>query len=106
MDCTVYMFQQTEIKPEEPPTTLKCSGLHPQGKPAPVVQPPTSASPPSQSEDPLETKGLEELIKFINGTEEDDKKPLSAKAAKRARQKQRKVNRNKLMKTISHVIIL
>lgn len=105
LDCTVYMFQQTEVRLEEPPTTLKCSGLHPQGKPAPVVQPPTSISPPSQSEDPLETKGLEELIKFINGTEEDDKKPLSAKAAKRARQKQRKVNTCNLLKTKVSLVV-
>ena len=63
-----------------------------------MLVPPTTTPPPSQSEDPLETKGLDELIKFINGTEEDDKKPLSAKAAKRARQKQRKVNKSKVKK--------
>lgn len=52
---------------------------------------PTCTAVTSLSQDPLETKGLDELIRFINGTEEDDKKPASAKAAKRARQKQRKV---------------
>lgn len=47
---------------------------------------------------PLEDKGseeLEELLHYINGTdnqkEEQEDKQLSAKAAKRARQKQRKV---------------
>ena len=46
-------------------------------------------------QDPMETKGLEELIKFINGTEDNSVggKQHSAKAAKRARQKQRKVKR-------------
>ncbi|XP_045190790.2 protein FAM193A-like isoform X3 [Mercenaria mercenaria] len=83
--------KKTETKTDEqPPVSLKCTGHFSQGKPAPVLLPPTSTPPPSQSEDPLETKGLDELIKFINGTEEEDKKPLSAKAAKRARQKQRK----------------
>ena len=43
-------------------------------------------------QDPMETKGLEELIKFINGTDGSaGEKQHSAKAAKRARQKQRKV---------------
>ena len=42
--------------------------------------------------DPMETKGLEELINFINGTDGSvGDKQHSAKAAKRARQKQRKV---------------
>lgn len=36
------------------------------------------------------TKGLDELIKYINGTEEGADKKISSKAAKRARQKQRK----------------
>lgn len=48
--------------------------------------------------DPLEIKGLEELLKFINGNEADgvhtggktESQQMSSKAAKRARQKQRK----------------
>jgi len=53
---------------------------------------PTCTAMTSPNSDPLITKGLDELIKFINGTEgEENKRPLSAKAAKRARQKQRKV---------------
>ncbi|XP_052772663.1 protein FAM193A-like isoform X3 [Mya arenaria] len=75
-----------------PPT--RCTGPSSQIKATPPVvapfTPPVSVSPAPPS-DPLETKGLDELIKFINGTEEDeDNKPLSAKALKRARQKQRK----------------
>ncbi|XP_033757581.1 protein FAM193A-like [Pecten maximus] len=45
------------------------------------------------SKDPMELKGLDELIRFINGTEEQKlgaDKSMTAKAAKRARQKQRK----------------
>jgi hypothetical protein len=47
--------------------------------------------------DPLEQKGLDELLRFINGGKDKDaaQKALEAKqtskAAKRARQKQRKV---------------
>ena len=57
-------------------------------------------------EEPVdENKGLDELLHFINGTDTQkgetiEEKALSAKAAKRARQKQRKVcnaNRIKLM---------
>lgn len=81
--------KQTESKPDEPHTTLRsCTGPTIQSKPAaPIPLPP--ATTPAPCQDPLETKGLDELIKYINGTEED-KKPISAKAAKRARQKQRK----------------
>ncbi|XP_046371497.2 protein FAM193A-like isoform X3 [Haliotis rufescens] len=45
----------------------------------------------SKLADPLEMKGLEELLRFINGTEESKKeeKAQSSKAAKRARRKQR-----------------
>lgn len=46
------------------------------------------------SKDPMELKGLDELIRFINGTEEQKlgaDKSVTAKAAKRARQKQRKI---------------
>jgi hypothetical protein len=74
---------------------MACTGPQNQGKPAPIPLPPVSTSPPSQ--DPLEAKGLDELIKYINGTEEEDRKPLSAKAAKRARQKQRKVGADSLL---------
>ncbi|XP_021378384.1 protein FAM193A-like isoform X2 [Mizuhopecten yessoensis] len=45
------------------------------------------------SKDPMELKGLDELIRFINGTEDQKMgadKSMTAKAAKRARQKQRK----------------
>ena len=46
--------------------------------------------PPEPILDPLHQKGLDELVRFINGsTLEEHKK--SSKAAKRARQKQRKV---------------
>ncbi|WAR21704.1 F193A-like protein, partial [Mya arenaria] len=66
-----------------PPT--RCTGPSSQIKATPPVvapfTPPVSVSPAPPS-DPLETKGLDELIKFINGTEEDeDNKPL-----KKARQ--------------------
>ncbi|KAL3864296.1 hypothetical protein ACJMK2_005990 [Sinanodonta woodiana] len=51
-------------------------------------------SPHPHQQDPLDVKGLDELVKFINGAEEREDsnglRPLSAKAAKRARQKQRK----------------
>ncbi|XP_060085578.1 protein FAM193A-like [Ylistrum balloti] len=46
------------------------------------------------SKDPMELKGLDELIRFINGTEDQKlgaDKSVTAKAAKRARQKQRKI---------------
>lgn len=48
----------------------------------------------SKLADPLEMKGLEELLRFINGTEESKKeeKAQSSKAAKRARRKQRLVS--------------
>ena len=47
--------------------------------------------------DPLEKKGLEGLLSFINGTDDSGQeqtkkdREFSAKAAKRARQKQKKV---------------
>lgn len=46
--------------------------------------------------DPLDKKGLDGLLNFINGTDKeghrkDIEKELTAKAAKRARQKQKKV---------------
>ncbi len=52
--------------------------------------------PPIKKSDHLDQKGLDELLKFINGTEEAKNEDTastkrSAKIAKRARQKQRKV---------------
>ena len=48
--------------------------------------------------DPLEKKGLEGLLRYINGTDDVSEcktkaKEVSAKAAKRARQKQKKVSK-------------
>ena len=53
-----------------------------------------------QIPDPLDQRGLDDLVRYINGYEDSNwgtkstnnsEKPISAKAAKRARQKQRKV---------------
>ncbi|XP_064630166.1 protein FAM193A-like isoform X2 [Lineus longissimus] len=52
-----------------------------------------SASSSPMNHEPIGTKGLDELIKFING--EDSGKAMSSKAAKRARQKQRKLEERK-----------
>ncbi|KAK0070404.1 protein FAM193A-like isoform X2 [Biomphalaria pfeifferi] len=64
-----------------------------------------------ESKDPLEKKGLEALLSFINGTEEETKvKQLTAKAAKRARQKQKrleekaKLDKNSLFTAKDHQI--
>ena len=46
--------------------------------------------PPEPACDPLEQKGLDELVRFINGSSLEEQKK-SSKAAKRARQKLRKV---------------
>ena len=48
----------------------------------------------TEPKDPLEKKGLEGLLSFINGTDDgqDQSKKDKAKAAKRARQKQKKVS--------------
>ncbi|XP_005091367.1 protein FAM193A isoform X2 [Aplysia californica] len=60
--------------------------------------------------DPLEKKGLEGLLSFINGTDDSgqdqckqkDNKELTAKAAKRARQKQKKLEEKaRLEKSVS-----
>lgn len=54
-----------------------------------------------QIPDPLDQRGLDDLVRYINGYEDSNwgakstnnsEKPISAKAAKRARQKQRKVS--------------
>ena len=47
---------------------------------------------------------IEELLKFINGEDEIQKRQ-SAKAAKRARQKQRKVNVGSLMTTLKCILL-
>jgi len=69
-----------------PPTTTVMN-------PVPIHDPPPN--PVIETNDPMDTKGLDELIRFINGTEEQKElsadKSMSTKAAKRARQKQRKV---------------
>ena len=48
---------------------------------------------PPNSQEAIDQRGVDELIRFINGEERNkaDEKPASSKAAKRARQKQRKV---------------
>lgn len=47
--------------------------------------------PVCPKEDPVDVKGLDELLNYINGTENKDQAPeKSSKALKRARQKQRK----------------
>ena len=70
------------------------------------IEPPAPAAPPKKEED-LDQKGLEELIRFINGTDEEQaKQKQSAKAAKRARQKQKKVSIGKAtIKFGNHVTI-
>ncbi len=62
-------------------------------------KPPTVMPKPSlRKEDMVDRRGLEELIKFINGAEDalgmggQMNHKASAKLAKRQRQKQRKVN--------------
>ena len=51
-------------------------------------------APSLSKEDMVDRRGLEDLIKYINGGEEESQKSPrpGSKAAKRARQKQRKVN--------------
>jgi len=88
--------KQNEVKSDEP-LNSKCSlrDLHSH----PCTHAPASIKdlPPvtcgDDSEEPTtETRGLDELISFINGTDKDGQgnQQLSAKAAKRARQKRRK----------------
>ena len=60
--------------------------------------------------DPLEKKGLEGLLRFINGTDEDSQcktkaNEVSAKAAKRARQKQKKVSFISLFKQLQQCLL-
>ena len=51
------------------------------------------APPPEAKKEVLDEEGLDELIRFINGGEDEkEARAQSAKAAKRARQKQRKVS--------------
>ena len=86
---------QNEIKSEEPPPPPLeiCAAAPPPTKSTNHNHSNSNGEEPVE-EDPMEQKGLEELIKFINGTDDNNvggKQQHSAKAAKRARQKQRKV---------------
>lgn len=59
--------------------------------------------------DPLEKKGLDGLLSFINGTdkgcpEKVTDKEITAKAAKRARQKQRKVGKLKFINQVTSFV--
>ncbi|XP_061177860.1 protein FAM193A-like [Saccostrea echinata] len=82
--------QQTE-KMQDPhhQNCIMANSNHNNNTPAPPVKPvPPPVCPP---EDPVDVKGLDELLNYINGTENKDQAPeKSSKAQKRARQKQRK----------------
>ena len=84
---------QNEIKSDDPPPPPREICSAPTAKSANHNHS-NSNGEVQVEEDPMEQKGLEELIKFINGTDDNTggvKQQHSAKAAKRARQKQRKV---------------
>ena len=55
------------------------------------MEEPQAPPPPPPKEELHDDRGLEELLRFINGDEKDGKGGASSKAAKRARQKQKKV---------------
>ena len=91
------LLQQNEGKPDGEPLNSKCSmiEIHKQCTLASMMKP-AAAIPPCEaiSHEPVETRGLDELINFSNGTDSSgsaSQQQLSSKAAKRARQKCRKV---------------
>ena len=60
------------------------------------------ATPPPLKSEVVDQRGVDDLLKFINGCEEEEEeeeagKMSSSKAAKRARQKQRKVSASGLL---------
>ena len=93
---SINLFFQTESKHKggdlEPPQQSICEAT----KELLIEQKCQEHSETTVKEDPLEKEGLEALLSFINGKDagmdqSKKDKEASAKAAKRARQKQKKV---------------
>lgn len=85
------LFQQQSEKQQDAhhQNCIMANSNHNNNSPAPPVK--CEDKPESPKDDPVDVKGLDELLNYINGTENKDQVPeKSSKALKRARQKQRK----------------